>query len=60
MALPRAAVIGKHEEDSCPWEIAQLKAGMQHEDAAQVWLTKIMLNPKLNSCQPPNQTHAKP
>jgi hypothetical protein len=36
VALPRAAVIEKHEEDSCPWEIAKLKAGVQYQDAAQV------------------------
>jgi hypothetical protein len=36
VALPRAAVIEKHEADSCPWEIAQLKAGVQYQDAALV------------------------
>jgi hypothetical protein len=46
VALPRAAVIEKHEADSCPWQIAQLKAGVQ--DAAQVWLANIILTPKLN------------
>ena len=37
VALPRAAVIEMHDADGCPWRPDQLKAGVQRQDAAQVW-----------------------